>query len=317
MRIKEFIIFSKKERNIIYVLSLILVLIYAYNSFIIPKQKLKQNTISLNEILIKNEIPEAEIKNIIKQSTEISQKKKTERKYNKQKVVLSEFDPNTSDSLHLISLGLHRFTVSNIIRYRSKGGQFRKCEDLYRIYNIDSMKVSSLLSYCNIKQPFPEKQSYTKSDYKKPKNNTKTVTKKSTYPKYKKEIVDINTADTTALKTLYGIGPYLSKAIVERREELGGFHSLDQLNDIFLFEPEIIENNKDYMICSEKIIKININEADLQRLRNHIYINYKLAKLIVNYRSQHGLYAKVEDIKNIVIVNDSIYNKINPYLRVK
>ena len=266
---------------------------------------------------MKNEIPEAEIKKIIKESKAISRKQKTDKKYNKPKVVLSEFDPNTSDSLHLISLGFHRFTVSNIIRYRNKGGQFRKCEDLFRIYNIDSLKVSSLLSYCNIRQSFPEKQSYTKSDYKKPNNDTKTITKKSNYPKYKKEIVDINTADTTALKTLYGIGPYLSKAIVERREELGGFHSIDQLNDIFLFKPEIIENNKDYIICSEKIAKININEADLERLRKHIYINYKLAKLIVNYRSQHGPYTKVEDIKNIVIVNDSIYNKINPYLRVK
>lgn len=292
-------------------------ILYAYNSFIVPEQKFKQNTISLHEILIENEIPEDQIDKIIDESNVKTQKKKTYKKKNQPQIILSEFDPNTSDSLHLLSLGLHRFTVSNIIRYRNKGGQFRTCGDLYRIYNIDSIKVSTLLSYCKIKKTFPEKKSYLKANYKAVKKDTSITYKKTPYKKYKKEIVDINTADTALLKTLYGIGPYLSKAIIERREELGGFHSLDQLNDIFLFKPEITEDNKEYLICSEKVVQININEADLNRLRKHKYINYKLAKLIVNYRSQHGPYDKIEDIKDIVIVNDSIYNKIKPYLSVK
>jgi DNA uptake protein ComE-like DNA-binding protein len=49
----------------------------------------------------------------------------------------------------------------------------------------------------------------------------------------------------------------------------------------------------------------------------HPYIEYYLAKSIVNYREQKGKYTNVEDIKKAVHFYDELYQKIEPYLSVE
>jgi len=44
--------------------------------------------------------------------------------------------------------------------------------------------------------------------------------------------MDLNTADPEALATLPGIGPVTARMIVERRDRLGGFASLEELKEI-------------------------------------------------------------------------------------
>jgi competence protein ComEA len=44
--------------------------------------------------------------------------------------------------------------------------------------------------------------------------------------------VNLNTADAAALDTLPGVGPATAAAIVEHRERIGGFTSVDQLLDV-------------------------------------------------------------------------------------
>jgi len=317
MRIPEFILFTKTERRVFYLLSTVLVMIYAGNIFLKPKLIKQEKYTSLSDILEKDESTKIDKIESINKSKEAignynKNQKKSKEKYKKKKwkkpvITLTDFDPNTADSLHWISLGVHRYTISNILKYRSKGGQFRSCDDLYRIYNMDSSSVAKLLPYCKIdKSKFPKKKSYSK-----PKSTKKKVVKKP------RPLVDINTADTTALQSLYGIGSYLSSSIVKERERLGGFHSMKQLLDIFLFKPEVLEDNKDRITCSGVVTKININEADTDILKAHKYINYKTANSIVKYRNQHGPYKSIDEIKNIVTLKDSVYLKIEAYLKIK
>ncbi len=56
--------------------------------------------------------------------------------------------------------------------------------------------------------------------------------------------LDLNTADTVSFKKLKGIGSYFSKKIVEYRDELGGFHSKEQLLEIWNFDEEKLEGIK-------------------------------------------------------------------------
>ncbi|MCB0381652.1 MAG: helix-hairpin-helix domain-containing protein, partial [Flavobacteriales bacterium] len=62
---------------------------------------------------------------------------------------------------------------------------------------------------------------------------------------------------------------------------------------------------------------ININNVDLETLKKHPYIDWKIAKTIIAYRNSHGNYKDVDDIKQIHLVTDEIYTKIAPYLTVK
>ena len=71
------------------------------------------------------------------------------------------------------------------------------------------------------------------------------------------------------------------------------------------------------VIGSSNVKKLNINNATLDELKVHPYLRYNIANAIVQYRTQHGIFASVNDIKNIMLITDEIYNKVSPYLTIK
>ena len=70
-------------------------------------------------------------------------------------------------------------------------------------------------------------------------------------------------------------------------------------------------------VGNEELKKININTCTADQLKVHPYIRYAIANAIVQYRTQHGSFNSVEEIKNIMLVSDEIYAKISPYLAIK
>jgi DNA uptake protein ComE-like DNA-binding protein len=49
-------------------------------------------------------------------------------------------------------------------------------------------------------------------------------------------------------------------------------------------------------------------------MKSHPYLRYNLANAIVQYRTQHGNFFSVADIKKIMLVTEEIFNKAAPYL---
>ena len=99
---------------------------------------------------------------------------------------------------------------------------------------------------------------------------------------------------------VYGIGEGLSKRILEQREKLGAFVSMDQMKLIWGLSPEVIEKlNQSFVIKSKPIAKkIRINELSVKGLSQFPYFRYNLAKEIVTYRSMNGD-IKIEDLSKI------------------
>jgi competence protein ComEA len=48
-----------------------------------------------------------------------------------------------------------------------------------------------------------------------------------------KTVVEINTADSLSIVYLKGIGPGFTKRIMKYRAMLGGFHSINQLKEVY------------------------------------------------------------------------------------
>ena len=127
----------------------------------------------------------------------------------------------------------------------------------------------------------------------------------------------MNTADTNQWKSLKGIGSKRANRIVKYRRLLGGFVSKNQLLEIYGLNDSLVEEIKPkLMLDSLKLNKININDASKKELATHPYISWNLANAIVNFRAQHGVYHSIEKIKEIHLVNDKIYLKIAPYLKI-
>ena len=136
---KDFLYFSRGERRGILVLIIGIVLI-------------RQNSRQLSEE--ESRIQAAALKeydNFIgsvreQEKNENSRFKKSER-YKKRTVVLAPFDPNRTDSVTFCRLGLPAWMAKNILRYRSKGGKFRKAEDFKKVYGLTEEQYQTLSPY--------------------------------------------------------------------------------------------------------------------------------------------------------------------------
>lgn len=209
---------------------------------------------------------------------------------------LFAFDPNTADSTTLLRLGLQPWQVRSIYHYRAKGGIYRVPEDFARLYGLTKKQFEILRPYIRIGEDYlPAANYYGRSSYQNPKDNNAPHLSNSnkeekiySYPQKIKlgEHICINTADTTELKKIPGIGSGYAKTIVRYREQLGGFVSISQLKEIDGFPDGAIA----YAQIKEgsTIKKLNINKLSVQQLRKHPYIDFYQAREICEYRRLKG-----------------------------
>lgn len=225
--------------------------------------------------------------------------------------VFSKFDPNTSSSKALQSNGISEKIANRIINYRNKGGVFKEKKDLKKIYGFKEDLYEVLIPYIDITQI----KSTIKSKSRVASQNKSWIN----FPdKATIRVFDINKADTSILKQISGIGDKLSFRITNFREKLGGFVTPSQLYSVYGLQIEVVDSLLKYGVISTDFIptQININTDTVKQLSKHPYINYKLAKAIINFRVQHGDYKEVTELKKIHLINDSIYQIIYPYFKI-
>ncbi len=145
--------------------------------------------------------------------------------------------------------------------------------------------------------------------------------------------VNINKADIETLIKLPGIGPVKAKSIIDYRENIGKFESINEITKVkgigkatlvkLLPYLEIIGDSAEVKssLSSEggKAItsKININTASLNELTLLPGIGEKKAQAIIKYREEVGDFKRKDEIKNVKGIGDSIYKKIKRKIKVK
>lgn len=144
------------------------------------------------------------------------------------------------------------------------------------------------------------------------------------YPKSKRLktiiplLININQADSFAFRKLPGIGEKYSSRIVRYRNWLGGFHSKEQLLEVYGIDSSLLQTISPFIkLEGDSLKRININECSFKDLSSHPYISYKLAKLIVKYREHHGVYSSLEELKKIPLIDEQLFRKIAVYLELE
>lgn len=219
------------------------------------------------------------------------------------------FDPNIATVQQLQALGMPTFIAERIEKYRSKGGKFRKKEDLQRIYGLQPTLYQRLEPYISL--PAPSERNATTAA-------SAPTSSFSPPPAFAKKAApapfDINTADTTQLIRLKGIGSKLAARIVKFRDGLGGFISVTQYNEIFGLDSVALSELNHWAAVRTPAQKININTASAEDIDRHPYISKRQAEIIVRYREQHGAYKSAQELLNIKILDEKLVSKIAPYL---
>lgn len=138
--------------------------------------------------------------------------------------------------------------------------------------------------------------------------NTSSLEKKSI------PILDINTADSTALVDLPQIGEVMASRIHRYRERLGGFVSFDQLFEIKGMDSARYATIQPYIILENKEIrKLEVNRDEFKTLLRHPYLEYDQVKAIVNYRERRGLIKDWEQLQGIVGEVNPLFEKYVEY----
>lgn len=248
---KDFFYYSKSERRAVYVL-LVLIAVLVVSMVFIPKQQTPSCIVGSNPDSLEQK----------KSTPEIT--RGSENSNPESKVELFSFEPNLADSLDFIRLGLSKYVVRNIIKYRQKGGRFVTPESFSRIYGLTEEKFVELKPYIYISEAFAKKPVMV-SRARFPEKQVKKDTLKRTF-KYPVGVrVDVNLADTSELKKIPGIGRGIASRIVRYRTRLGGFYSLEQLLEVEFVTPEMLEW---FTLGDESIRKLEINKVSLEQLRD-------------------------------------------------
>ena len=229
--------------------------------------------------------------------------------FNKQKGELFYFDPNNLPTEGWQRLGIRDKTIQTIQNYLSKGGKFKKPEDLQRVYGLHQDEYERISPYIKIEETIDTKNSENQNS--KSEDSARPLsTNTSRY-----SVIDINLADTIAFISLPGIGSKLAARIVNFRDKLGGFYSVDQVGETYGLPDSTFQKIKQYLKLENKSVKkININTSTVDELKVHPYIKYSLANPIVAYRNEHGPFTKVEDLKKVMVVTEEIFKRVAPYL---
>lgn len=213
------------------------------------------------------------------------------------------FDPNQINEADWMRLGVKPQTAQTILKYRSKGGRFRKPEDLKNIWGLSPLLAEQLIPYVRIATEPAFGSKAPERIYPDRVIPTSPV------------MLDINQSDSAAWEALPGIGPALARRIIRFRNMLGGFYCVDQVAETFGLPDSTFQRIRNRLQCrTPELNKIPVNDASLDQLKQHPYIRFAYARKWDAYRNQHGRFRSREELQQALLMPDSVFAKLEHYL---
>lgn len=297
--LKDYFTFSRKERTAVIILLLLIIVFIATPSL----YRVKQEKPVINKALA-DFIAQSSAANQPNDSIEEgSQLVSPEITHTVSPRPLFSFDPNTLSPKGWKKLGLTDRHIRTILNYRGKGGRFRLPEDIRKIWGIPKETAEQLVPYVQIAETATKGFVYWKKEEKNP-------------PKHP-VMIDINTASAEEWQSLPGINGFLAERIVKYRERAGGFATAEQVKKTYGISDSVFALIGPYLQTDPSTTpKTDLNTANFYELKNKAGIPEPVARAILIYRRQYGPFRSVADLKKIVFINDSLFQKLSGTLKV-
>lgn len=205
----------------------------------------------------------------------------------------------------LVEMGFSPRQSEAVLRYRDASGGIRNEEQFRRCYVVSEEMADRLAPYIVFA---PAERADTDSD--------PCVGAADAAYGGAAALVEINTADSAALRSVRGIGEKSVTAIMRYRELLGGFYSVEQLAELDVVTESNYERILTQICCDScKISKIDINFASPNELMRHPYVSAKALRRIVKQRQLKGGWSGIGEMIDDDIFSEEEAARLAPYLR--
>ena len=236
---------------------------------------------------------------------------KASRKKHEQ-VSYFDFAPNSLKKEGWERLGFSSRQAASIIKYRNTGVTFRIKRDLAKLFVVSDAKYKELEPYIQL----PDKLEHKKPYAGRKEQEREVVAEKE----LARNLLELNGANALQLESLPYIGAKTATQIIRFRDLLGGFHSKEQLAEVYYLrdKPEAVkELMRLVMVIPDKVKRIPVNECEPAALADHPFLSWKEANALVNYRNHHGAFKKMSDLQGCRLITDDLFRKIAPYLTIE
>jgi DNA uptake protein ComE-like DNA-binding protein len=205
------------------------------------------------------------------------------------KPTIYPFNPNFITDFKGYKLGMSVAEIDRLLAYRKQNKFVNSAAEFQAVTKVSDSLLNAISPYFKFPDWVNNKKEYTTSTAKPAFNKPEKIV-----------VVDINQATKADLMKVYGIGDKISDRILDYKNKLGAFVSMEQLDDVWGLSPEVIAKlNQNFEVKSTAgIQKININNASIKELSQFPFFKYALAKEIVVFRSMNGD-IKTEDLSKI------------------
>ncbi|MCA8831521.1 ComEA family DNA-binding protein [Hymenobacter pini] len=240
-------------------------------------------------------------------------------------VALAPFNPNSFSALDWQARGLPAWLAERLVKYKNAVGGFRAKEQIRKAYGLSDTTYARLAPYMQLPDQLPARSpdSYTRNQpgrygEQKP---FETMPGRFTRKPTRLAAFDVNTADTAQLMQIRGIGRGYARRVVEYRQRLGGFLAEDQLTEIYALRdaPDLVDSLRKYTFVAPGFAPtlVDVNNASFDVLQAHPYVGKRLARVLVAFRQQHGPFRQATDLRQIRVLDEATFVKLQPYVLVR
>ena len=208
----------------------------------------------------------------------------------------SSVDPNTVDTSVLFRMGVPPRLARQWVKFRDRGGFFVRKDDVGKLYSMPDSTLQRIMPY--LKTP----------DLQNRQNNHDRASREPV-------MVNVNTASSKELQQVRGIGAFYADKIIEYRQKLGGFLTLEQVAETPGLREGSFEEFREKLTMTQREPRlIRINQISNWKLAEHPYISRKQAEIVILNRRNRGDFKTREDLLETIVLDTATVDRLMPYI---